>query len=140
MSFNKFIGVGFIGKKGIELRFSAGTGNAVAKFSLNIPRAYNKGDKKEYDFISCVAFGKSGEFLANNTDKIKRLLVEGHIQTGSYDAKDGTKRYTTDVIVEKTDVIEWNNDVPAESSGNNEGLPESFGKDLTPVDDGDIPF
>jgi single-strand DNA-binding protein len=134
---NKFLGIGFIGKKGIELKFASGSGLAIANFSLSIPREYSKGDKKEYDFINCVAFKGTAEFLANNADKIKKLLVEGSIQTRNYDAKDGTKKYITEILVSKANVVEWNNEGQQATNFN-----ENQQSDFTEVTDenSEIPF
>lgn len=65
------------------------------KFTL----AVNK-PKEGADFISCVAWNKTAELICNYLKKGNQLALEGHIQTGSYEAQDGTKRYTTDVIVD----------------------------------------
>lgn len=70
---------------------------AVARYSLAVDRVGKKG---EADFIPVVAFGRSGEFAEKYFHKGLRVCVQGHIQTGSYEGKNG-KVYTTDVIAEK---------------------------------------
>ena len=67
-----------------------------ARYTLAVDR-YGEGA----DFISCVAFKKQGEFAQKYIKKGTRIAIEGHIQTGSYTKQDGTKAYTTDVIVER---------------------------------------
>lgn len=123
---NKVIIVGRL-TKDPELRFAAGTGNGVSRFTLAVRR---QGKKDEADFINCVAFGKTAETISQYFTKGKQIAVSGSVRTGSYDAQDGTKRYTTDIAVETFDFLESKN-----NSGNNIN-----NEDITPVDDGDAPF
>lgn len=58
-------------------------------------------DKDNADFISCVAFGKTAELIDTYFSKGSRIALEGRIQTGSYEDKDGNKHYTTDVIISR---------------------------------------
>lgn len=105
----------------------------VAKFTL----AVNRFKKGEADFINCVAFGKTAENIANFFFKGNQIAIKGRIQTGSYDAQDGTKRYTTDVVVEGFDFIDGNkkdNNTSSDENLNNSLMEEMGG------DDGDIPF
>lgn len=71
--------------------------NAVAKFTLAVDR---KKKDAGADFPRCVAFGKSAEFIEKYFKKGSKAVVEGRLQTGSYEDKDGKKVYTTDIIVE----------------------------------------
>lgn len=81
-----------------EVRWTQGeNAMAIARYNLAVDR---RGKDKEADFISCVAFGKSGEFAEKYLKKGTKILVSGRIQTGSYE-KDGKKVYTTDVVVEE---------------------------------------
>lgn len=118
-----------------ELTFAAGSGTAIARFSLAVKRPFKK---DETDFINCIAFGKPGETIAQYVTKGRQLAVTGSIRTGSYDAKDGTKRYTTDIILDSFEFIGNNksdvaNNTTTESDSN-------FEDEMTPVDDGDMPF
>ena len=89
-----------------EVRYSQGnTSTAVAKFSLAVDRRYNK-EEQSADFINCVAFGKTAEFLETYGKKGTKFVVEGRIQTGSYTDKNGNKVYTTDVVVEQMEFAE----------------------------------
>lgn len=95
---NCWTGIGYIGRD-IELRYSAGAEPmAIARFSVGISR----GKDKDTDWISCVAFGKTAENIEKFFHKGSQIGLTGHIQTGSYE-KDGVKRYTTDVIVDRFD-------------------------------------
>lgn len=111
-----------------DLKFAAGSGNAVSRFTLAVTRQFKR---DEADFISCVAFGKTAEIISQYFTKGKQIAISGSIRTGSYDAQDGTKKYTTDVVVDTFDFIE-----KGTSNNNNTGVDE----DITPVDDGDMPF
>lgn len=73
---------------------------AVARFTLAVDRRFKKEGEATADFISCVAFGKQGEFAEKYLKQGTKIMIEGRIQTGNYTNKDGQKVYTTDVIVE----------------------------------------
>lgn len=75
----------------------------VTKFSLAVDR---KGKEKEADFINCVAFGKTAEFIQKYFRKGSKMLLEGRWQTGSYTNKDGQKVYTNDCVVESVEFCE----------------------------------
>jgi single-strand DNA-binding protein len=77
---------------------------AVAKFRLAVNRF---GKKDEADFISCVAFRKTAEAVDKFTGKGKRVAVEGHIQTGSYKNRDGATVYTTDIVVDNIEFLDY---------------------------------
>ena len=91
--------------------------SAVARFTLAVDRRFKRdGDQQTADFISCVAFGKTGEFIERYCHQGTKLVVEGRIQTGSYTNRDGNKVYTTDVVAEN---VEFAESKPA--AANNEG-------------------
>lgn len=78
----------------------------VCRFTLAVTRRFkNQAGDYEADFINCVAFGKTAELIGNYVEKGQQLAVEGRIQTSSYTAGDGSKRYTTDVVVENITFI-----------------------------------
>lgn len=116
-----------------NLSYAAGTGTAVCRFTLAVTRPFKR---DEADFINCVAFNKTAETIGQYLVKGRQIAIAGRIQTGSYEAQDGTKRYTTDVVVENFEFI-----------GNNQGQTQNdnadnynFDNEMTPVDDGDMPF
>lgn len=83
------------------------TGTCLLNFSIAVDRPKKKGEAKaESDFINCIAWGKSAETIGNYFKKGDRILIEGRIQTGSYENKDGKKVYTTDVVVERFEFVE----------------------------------
>ena len=83
----------------------------IANFTLAIDRVGGE----EADFIRCVAFGRAAEFVEDYFTKGQRVGVTGRIQTGSYEDKDGNKRYTTDVIVEHMDFADGKKDDASDS-------------------------
>lgn len=80
-----------------EVRYTDG-GTSVARFTLAVDRAYKQEGGPSADFISCVAFGKTAEFIEKYFYKGMKMEVSGRIQTGSYTNQDGNKVYTTDVV------------------------------------------
>lgn len=107
--------------------------NKVTKFSLAVTRQFKR---DEADFINCVAFGKNAENIAKYCSKGNPLAVVGNIRTGSYE-KDGTKIYTTDVIIESFEFVGGKNDNNSTNS-NNENLDNDA--DFEPVGNEDVPF
>ena len=79
----------------------------IARYTLAVNRRGKKQEgQQEADFISCVAFGKAGEFAEKYLHKGTKICVSGRIQTGSYTRQDGTKAYTTDVVIEEQEFAE----------------------------------
>lgn len=95
-----------------EVRYTQGDNQmAVARYTLAVDRRFKNNDNSQdtADFISCVAFGKAGEFAEKYFRKGTKVAVTGRIQTGSYTNKDGVKVYTTDVIIEEQEFAESKN-------------------------------
>lgn len=78
----------------------------VVNFSLAVDRRYKKEGGQSADFPSCVAFGKTADFVETYFHKGMKMSLEGRLQTGSYTKSDGQKVYTTDVIVEAVEFAE----------------------------------
>ena len=94
-----------------DVRYAQGDQSmAIARYTIAVDRRRGRsnqgGDQQTADFISCVAFGKAGEFAEKYLHKGTKICVSGRIQTGSYTRKDGTKVYTTDVVVEEQEFAE----------------------------------
>lgn len=97
-----------------DIRYTQGeNGFAVAKFTLAVNRPFKRDGEQEADFISCVTFRKTAEFVEKYLFQGSKIAVTGRIQTGSYTNRDGQKVYTTDVVVEHLEF--------AESARNNNG-------------------
>ncbi|MBO5998532.1 MAG: single-stranded DNA-binding protein [Lachnospiraceae bacterium] len=111
-----------------DVRYSQGEQPmAIARYTLAVDRRRGRSNDGENsaDFISCVAFGKAGEFAEKYFHKGTKIAVSGRIQTGSYVNKDGVKVYTTDVVVDDQEFAESKN----ASQGQGSAFPgsDSFG-------------
>ena len=91
--------------KDVDIRYSD-SGSSVARFCVAVDRKYRKDGEAQADFINCLAFGKSAEFVEKYFSKGNRIGLTGRIQTGSYTNKEGQKVYTTDVVVEAMEFVE----------------------------------
>ena len=92
-----------------QISYISDTQTAVARFSVAISRGKDKdGNDKGADFPNVVVFGKQAENCERYLSKGKLVGIEGRIQTGSYE-KDGRKVYTTDVIANRVEFLEWDN-------------------------------
>ena len=114
---------------------------AVCRFSLALDRGKDKdGNDRGADFPSCVAFGKTAEFIDKWLKKGQMVGIIGHLQTGSYE-KEGQKVYTTDVVVDRTTMVDWgkkDDGKPAEAPAGKPAAQADMYSDLIPDDD--IPF
>lgn len=112
-----------------EVRYTQ-SGTAVGTFTLAVDRRVQKDKPKEADFIPCVAWGNLASGVVNNyCYKGKQIAIEGRIQVRSYDAKDRSKRYVTEVIVNELELL----------GSKNEGADRS-GNGYQPLADEDVPF
>ena len=119
------------------------SGSSVSTFTLAVDRTFKSRDgERGTDFIPIVAWGKTAELCGQYLSKGRQTGVAGRIQTRSYDANDGTKRYVTEVVAEevtflgnKDDNKKFNNNT--NSSDNEFGVPmDGFSE----MDDDDMPF
>ena len=83
----------------IELR-RTNSGKAVASFTVAVDRDFSQGDQKETDFIDCVAWQNTGEFVSKYFQKGSMIVVSGRLQIRSWTDKDGSKRRTAEVVAE----------------------------------------
>lgn len=109
----------------------------IARFSLAVDRRFKRdGDNQSTDFISCVAFGKTAEFIEKYVFKGTKIAVEGRIQTGSYTNNDGNKVYTTDVVVEQVEFAGAKTDSKSAAKESN----DDFMNVADGLDDEGLPF
>ena len=124
-----------------DVRYSAGSQTAVAKFTLAVDRHRNVNEgEPTADFIRITCFGKTAELVEKYVRKGYMVGVLGRIQTGSYD-KDGQRIYTTDVIADRVEFLDRGNS-SSEGSGNygSSNNTDQLPPGIATIDDDDIPF
>ncbi|PIJ98031.1 single-stranded DNA-binding protein [Lysinibacillus sphaericus] len=100
-----------------ELRYTP-NGIACTRFTVAVNRTFsNQQGEREADFISCIAWRKQGENLANFMRKGNLIGVEGRIQTGSFEGQDGKRVYTTDIVADSVQFLEPRNNNSGQSNG-----------------------
>lgn len=90
-----------------ELRYTSGTQMAVATFTVAIDRPVRAGAEKQTDFPRVTVFGKQAENCEKYLAKGRLVGVQGRLQTGSYTNKDGVTVYTTDVVADRVEFLDW---------------------------------
>lgn len=144
---NKWVGIGRL-TKDAELKYTPGAGTPVSTFILAVDNYNAKEKKNDADFIPIVLWGKSAENLAQYLVKGTQVAVAGRISVRSYEAKDGTKRYVTEVIADTFNGVKLLGGKKSDdsSSSNNTGawnqsddLGMEFGEEV-PMDFGSMPF
>lgn len=151
---NKVILIGRLARDP-EMRTTA-SGTNVTRFTLAVSRPFqDQNGERGADFINCVAWRRQAENIAKYCVKGSQVAVEGRIQTGSYDAQDGTKRYTTDIVCDnctflgsKNSDSNYNTSASNNFSESEPSMPTSdisedpfkdFGEEIALSDD-DLPF
>ena len=90
-----------------NVRYTQGAeSTCVARYTLAVDRRVKQEGQQSADFIGCVAFGRNGEFAEKYLKQGSKIVVTGHIQTGSYTNRDGNKVYTTDIVIEEQEFAE----------------------------------
>ena len=109
-----------------ELRYT-NSNVPFARFTVAVNRQFNNQDgSRDADFINVIVWRKQAEVICNYFDKGNQIAIEGRLQTGSYDAQDGTKRYTTDVVLDQFHFVE--------SKAQREASSSNGGQDVSPYD------
>jgi len=142
---NKVILMGRL-TKDIEMRQTP-NGVSLARFSIAVTRRFkNSNGEYDADFINCIAWRKTGEFIARYFQKGSMIAVVGSIQTRSWDGNDGKKQYATEVIV---DEAYFTGSKSENSTGGNTDFSDSglddlnsqYGDDFATIgDEEDLPF
>jgi len=147
---NKAILVGRL-TKDPELTFAQGTGTGICKFTIAVNRRFKRDGQPDADFLPVTVFGKQAEATANYMRKGSQVAISGTIQTSNYTNKDGVKMYKTEIITDEVDFLDSkgkdsnssnSNSNQSRSTNNTSTENYDFGSnsDVTPIDDGDIPF
>ena len=123
-----------------DIRYTQGDSPmCIARYTLAVDRRFsrNKEDGNNTDFIPCICFGKSAEFVEKCLKKGTKMAVTGRIQTGSYTNKDGVKVYTTEVVIEEQEFAESKSSSDGTSSGNTGADRREAGRQQTPAKNDD---
>lgn len=141
---NKVVLIGRL-TKDPELKYTPGTGTAVTTITLAVENYNSKTQEKTADFIPVVLWGKQAENTAQYTLKGSQVAISGRISVRTYDAKDGTKRYVTEVVADMFNGVKFlskNNNSNSNTSVENNDVfgGMDFEEYNMPVDDGDMPF
>ena len=114
-----------------ELRYT-GSNVPFSRFTVAVNRTFNNNNgERETDFINCIIWRKQAENVCNYLDKGSLVSVEGRIQTGSYDDKDGNKRYSLDVVADNVQFLESKSQAQSRQNSN---------QSVTPYDYQDVPM
>ncbi len=145
---NKVVLVGRLARDP-ELRTTQ-SGTPVVSFTVACDRRFaRQGEERQADFISCVAWSKTAEFVSRYFTKGMRIALDGRIQTRSYDDQNGNKRYVTEVIAEDVEFAQSKNEgnvsyqAPAYSAPQAPAAPQAPSADIDgfmPVEEEDLPF
>ena len=120
-----------------DVRYNPDTSMATARFSVAIDRGKDKNGKdKGADYPNVICFGKTAELVEKYLSKGRQVGIQGRIQTGSYEKKDGTKVYTTDVVADRIEFLGDRGEKKVNEEGEQMPIPEGF----TKMDDDEIPF
>ena len=130
-----------------DVRYSQGSdAMAIARYTLAVDRRGKRdggNDQQSADFISCVAFKNNAEFAEKYLRQGTKVVIEGHIQTGSYTNKDGQKVYTTDVIIDSQEFAESKASNSDSYTAPSRPEPSSVGDGFMNIPDGideELPF
>ena len=123
-----------------EVRYTQ-SGKAVASFTLAIDRRRSGDGNQQVDFIPCIAWEKTADVISQYVTKGQKIAVEGRIQTRSYDAQDGNKRYVTEVVVQSMEFCESKRKATSGGTSNTVSpvQQDMFGGSRA-ASDSDIPF
>lgn len=123
-----------------EIRYTQGENSmAVARFTLAVDRRFKRDNQPTADFISCICFRKTAEFIEKYCKKGTKLVVDGSWQTGSYTNKDGNKIYTNDCLVDNCEFAESKATAEQNQKNDNKSGNDDFMNIPDGVEDG-LPF
>ena len=126
-----------------ELR-RTGSGVAVASFTLAVDRDFTNKDsgEKETDFIDCVAWRGTGEFVSKHFSKGRMAVVSGRLQIRSWTAEDGSKRRNAEVVADNVYFADSKKDADSGSSAATPAAAPNTGNYFAPITDDDdgLPF
>jgi len=123
---------------------STPNGISVCRFSIAVQRRYVKaGEERKADFINCVAWRQQAEFIGKYFSKGQRILIEGMLQSRSWEGADGKRQYATEVVVDQVSFVDYKKDQePSYDTGLDMSDPfADLPEGISPIDsDDDLPF
>lgn len=152
-SFNKVILIGRL-TASPELK-QTNSGSSVTNFKIAVDRKYNKGEEKQTDFFTIVAWRQTAEFICKHFDKGSAILIDGELQTRSWTDQQGNKRYETEVVAHEVSFCEAKKNSEANYTSQNQNaaqgkfgastvyMPDVYKPSTTefePVEDASLPF
>lgn len=118
--------------------FTTQSGLSRSTFRVAVQRQFKNSDgKREADFLTVVAWRQTADFCNKYLAKGRKVAVEGSIQTRSYDAQDGTKRFVTEIIASSVEALDSANADPGPTPP---PIHDDAPNDFTEVDDSELPF
>ena len=126
-----------------EVRYTQTSNTLVASFSLAVNRRFvRQGEERQADFINCVAWNKTGEFVSKYFKKGQQVAVVGRLQTRTWDDDQGVKHYVTEVVAEEAYFADSKREGDAGAFENTFGntMPGSMGSDFETSSADDLPF
>lgn len=110
------------------------SGISVTSFTVAVQRRYKKDGEQQADFINCVAWRGTADFVAKYFQKGSKIGLSGSIQTRTYDDANGVRKYVTEVLA---DDVEF---VTSKAQKENQPSEDLFDGDFQPLDDAELPF
>lgn len=139
MSLNKFIGIGRF-TADPELRQTT-NGKSVLGATIACNRDFVTGDHPEADFIEVVAWEKTADFISKYFQKGSEICIEGRLQTRKWEDKDGNKRKTTEIVIERAHFVGKKSDNNSASKNETPQYKSGGTEDFSEIeDDGELPF
>ena len=139
MALNRWVGMGRLTAQPEQKQTT--TGKAVVSFTVAIDRnSKGQNGEKQTDFLNCVAWEKTAEMICRYFGKGSMICVEGSVQTRSWTAQDGSKRYTTEIVVERVHFTGEKSSAPTEQNLGNPYAAPTAPQFEEVRDDDDLPF
>ena len=132
---NKVILIGRLARDP-EMRTTS-SGISMTRFTIAVSRPFNQDGNQQTDFINCIIWRRQAENVAKYCSKGSQVAIEGRIQVNSYDAQDGTKRYTTDIVCENVTFL---GSRATNNNFSNENYNEAGSSDMPTTDISEDPF
>ncbi len=115
------------------------SGISYCRFTLAVPKRFSSSGEREAEFINIVVWRGQAENCNKYLKKGSKAAIVGNIQTRSYDAQDGSKRYVTEVVAEEVEFLGSRNSSDVSNVSSDKGSDDDV-SELQPIDDDTLPF